>query len=173
MIVILSDDKKQSLGNKIYESIRSSGMEAEYISTSGLNIKPCYSCGSCSTKTYRRCVIKDDMDAILRKWVRADKIIIVTPVVWGSYSLDTKKVLDRIAVVGDLHYYVHKGEIVKGIQSNMKMVVVGVKERCCKEESEAFNSLVHENINIMNICGNAFVADPNSETAAIMEEVCG
>lgn len=173
MITILSDDKKQNIGNKLYGMFQSRGVAAEYISISGLNIKPCYSCGGCSTKTYGKCVIQDDMDVILRKMIRTDKLIWVTPVTFGSYSSDTKKVFDRSAVLGDTHYYVKKGELIKGMRNNVKEVfAVGVKDHCSKEEKDAFEKLLQENINIMNVGGKAFVVEQHSEIASIVEEIC-
>lgn len=173
MIAILSDDRKQDIGARIHEYIKSKGLEVEYISTSGLNIKPCYSCGGCSTKTYGKCILKDDMDAILRKVIHADKVIFVTPVLWGSYSTDTKKVFDRMAIIGDTHYYYRKGQIVKGSRSNMKqLIAVGVKDNCMEEEKDTFHKLVYENTHIMNIAGKSFVVGQQCDAESIAEEVC-
>lgn len=173
MITILSDDKKQNLGKRLYELINKKGVETVYISSAGLNIKPCYSCGACSTKTYGRCILEDDMDPILRTLVRADKLILATPVTWGSYSADIKKILDRMAILGDSHYYVRKKELIKGMRCNMKsMYAIGVKDNCSSEERDDFCTLLQENVKIMNIQGKAFVVNEQSELQSMVEEIC-
>ena len=173
MITIVSDDKKQSVGKRVYELIKAKGLEPEYISTTGLNIKPCYSCGACSTKTYAKCVLDDDMDPILRKLIRTERLILVTPVTWGSYSSDVKKILDRMAILGDSHYHVKKAELVKGMRSNIKqMFAIGVKDNCNTEEIDAFATLLHENVAIMDINGKAFVVNEESRIEPMVEEIC-
>jgi multimeric flavodoxin WrbA len=173
MITVLSDDKQQNQGKRLYELIKEKGIETEYISTTGLNIKPCYSCGACSTKTYGKCILVDDMDPILRKLIRTDKLILATPVTWGSYSSDIKKILDRTAIIGDSHYYVKKGELIKGMRSNLKhMFAIGVKNNCSTEEIEEFASILFENVKIMNIDGKAFVVNEDSKLESMVEEIC-
>lgn len=172
MIAILSDDEKQNIGRNLYECLVSRGQEAEYISTAGLDIKPCYSCGSCSTKSYLKCAVKDDMEPILRRMIHAETWILVSPLTWGSYSSSLKKVLDRTCILGDTHYYVKKGELVKSMRCNVRrLFAVGVKDLCSEDERNAFSSLHHENITIMNVHGKALVADMNCEAASIAEEI--
>lgn len=173
MITILSDDNKQSVGKRMHERMKTKGISTEYISVSGLNIKPCYSCGYCSTKSYGACVLDDDMDPILRKVVRSDTLILITPVTWGSYSSDIKKVLDRLAILGDSHYHVNNKELVKGMRCNIKeMFAIGVKDNCSKEEMDAFTTLLDENVTIMDIGGRAYVVNEDSKMDAVLEEIC-
>lgn len=173
MITIISDDKKQSTGKRVFELMKSKGIDVEYISTVGLNVKPCYSCGGCSTKTHGKCVINDDMDAILRKLIRTDKLVLISPVTWGSYSSDIKKVFDRSSILGDAYYYAKKGELVKGMRSNIKQLfAIGVKANCREEEKEVFHKLIYENVKIMNISGNSFIVEQESEILPVVEEIC-
>ncbi len=158
MITIISDDKEQKVGQRIREVLQRKGIETEYVSVSNADIKPCYGCGGCTYKTYGKCVIRDDTDEIFAKLIRSEVMLLVTPVTWGSYSYQIKKFMDKCAVIGDRHYYIVKGEIVKGIQGDIKrLYAVGVKEECSKEEKDTFRGLVAENINIMNINGNSCV----------------
>lgn len=173
MIIIVSDDKKQNIGKRVYEFIKKKGLETDYISTAGLNIKPCYSCGACNTKTYGKCILEDDMDFILRKISRADKVVYVTPVTFGTYSSDIKKILDRTAILGDSHYYVIKGELIKGMRCNMKqMHAIGVKDNCSAEERDDFDAILYENVKIMNIIGNAYIVNEDSSVETMVEEIC-
>lgn len=41
MIIVISDDKKENAGKSIYNHLQESNIEAEYISASERDIKPC------------------------------------------------------------------------------------------------------------------------------------
>jgi len=175
MIAILSDDEKQKVGLKIYEALKNRNIDAEYISVTQADVKPCYSCGGCTDKTYGKCVIRDDGDKIFPKLLNADILLVVSPLMWGSYSFKMKRVLDKISVIGDRHYFVKQGELVKKMQGNIKrFYAIGVKDVCSDKEKEVFSNLVSENINIMSTQGNSFVMASNiseNEISKIAEEV--
>lgn len=162
MITILSDDTNQRVGEQLYRSLCDKNIAAEYISTGAVNVGPCYSCGGCTDKTYGKCIHRDDCDVIFPKLLRSDVMVVVTPVTWGSYSFKTKRVFDKCAVIGDRHYYVKNGELVKGKLGHIqRFYAIGVKDDCRAEEKEVFDNLVAENIKIMNIKGKAFVVNKN------------
>lgn len=164
MIAILADETCEEIGRKAEHWLREKGKETAFISTAGLQIGTCYSCGYCSTKEYGKCFQKDDMETILRILVKSETMIVVSPVIFGSYSSGIKMVLDRICVICDSHYYVVKGEMVKGMRSDLEhFEVIGVKKDCREREWEYFQSLVLENIKIMNRKGHAFLLKKNDE----------
>lgn len=175
MVTILSDDSKQEVGHKLYEEFLQNQIEVEYVNVAEADVKPCYGCGGCTYKSFGKCVIRDDMDIICPKLIRTDYTIMVTPIVWGSYSYHSKKVLDKCAVIGDRYYHVKRGEIVKGIQGHFKLYVIGVKEGCSHEEANAFHNLVKENINIMDTKGSSYIVNPmhcEEHITNIVKEVC-
>lgn len=160
MIVILSDDAKQNVGMRIYKELCNKNIESEYISVSEAEVKPCLSCGGCTDKTYGKCVVRDDGDKIYPKLLKADIWILVAPLMWGSYSFKMKRVLDKVALIGDRHYFVKHGELVKKMNGNIKKFYgIGVKDNCNTKEKDVFSHLVAENINIMSIAGDSFVVD--------------
>lgn len=170
MITIISDDAKQNVGTRIYKELSSKNIDVEYISVSEAEVKPCYSCLGCTYKTYGKCVIRDDGDLIYPKLIAADKWLLVTPLMWGAYSHKTKRVLDKVAVIGDRHYYVKHKELVKGMQGNIKkFYAIGIKDDCSAEERNVFSDLVAENINIMNISGNSFVVNHDVSDSDILK----
>ena len=61
-----------------------------------MNIKYCVGCFSCWVKTPGLCVVKDDMEEILKSIAKTDYLIYVSPLVTGFISSETKKVMDRI-----------------------------------------------------------------------------
>lgn len=167
-IVILSDDSMQEVGKQIYDSLCLQDIEVHYISIGNVNVKPCYNCGGCTYKTYGKCIIRDDGDHIYPKLLNATTWIIVSPIMWGAYSFQTKRVLDKVALIGDRHYYVRRKELVKRMQGNMeKFIVIGVKEECSLEEKEVFTNLVKENLKIMSVTGKAFVLNDLSQESIL------
>jgi multimeric flavodoxin WrbA len=61
-----------------------------------LAIAPCAGCFGCWTRTPGECVIEDDARDVLRSYVGSDIVTYVTPVTFGGYSFQLKKLLDRI-----------------------------------------------------------------------------
>ena len=65
------------------EEVEKEGLETELISLAGKKIEPCDACGACQKG---KCHIKDDFDSVYRKMVKADGIILATPVYFGAAS---------------------------------------------------------------------------------------
>ncbi|MFW5915550.1 MAG: flavodoxin family protein [Planctomycetota bacterium] len=70
------------------------GMDGELIKLSDCRIEPCNSCWGC-VKT-RECTIKDDMtDTIIPKILKADIIVLGSPVYFNNVSAQMKAFMDR------------------------------------------------------------------------------
>lgn len=169
-IVILSDDIRQNVGKQLYDSLSNQNIDVQYISIGNVDVKPCYNCGGCTYKTYGKCIVRDDGDEIFPELLKATTWVIVTPIVWGTYSFQTKRVLDKVALIGDRHYYVSKKELVKRMQGNMKKYyAIGIKEECSLDEKEIFTNLIYENQRIMSVTGKAFVLKEESSQDSILQ----
>ncbi len=72
------------------------GSEADCFDIRSLTIRYCTGCWSCWWKTPGVCSIKDDMVALYPKIVRADALILASPVSAGFVSSLVKKVTDRL-----------------------------------------------------------------------------
>lgn len=84
------------LVKKIIEYIDSEGcseFETEYISLSGLNIKPCIGCEKC--KESKWCVQKDDWNAVAEKITECDVLIIGSPTYFYDVNGHSKNFIDR------------------------------------------------------------------------------
>lgn len=160
MMLIISDDTKGKWGRVLKEAIASRGVQVEHFSSNTLDIKPCVACSSCSGKTYGQCIIPDDMQALYPKIVTCQALILISPVFFGGVSYHIKKVMDRMAAVGDPRYHIRDGELVKGqTGKGMTYFMIGVRNRLSQAESSAFLSLHGENRHIMNTQGRAFIVD--------------
>jgi multimeric flavodoxin WrbA len=75
------------------------GAETELISLAGKTIKPCDGCRSC--RETKRCHIQDDdLPPIFEKMLKADGIILATPVYFGSATPEIKALIDRAGYWG-------------------------------------------------------------------------
>ncbi len=75
------------------EEIEKEGLETELITLAGKEIKPCDACQSC--RQTGKCHINDDLPPILEKMLKADGIILASPVYFGSASPQIKALIDR------------------------------------------------------------------------------
>jgi multimeric flavodoxin WrbA len=134
-------------------------VESDYISLEHTDVKPCVNCGGCSSKTYGRCVVRDDGDWIYPKVVRSDALILVTPIVFGGYSFKLKRVLDKFGLFMDRRYYVVNGELTKGGLSDriFKCFAVGFNAKNDDRDATAFKRLFHELLTITQGAGRAYV----------------
>jgi len=75
------------------------------------DIAPCGGCFGCWTKTPGECVIADSAHDVLRSYVASDLVVYATPVTFGGYSSQLKKMLDRLIPVLDPRFVVMGGEV--------------------------------------------------------------
>lgn len=175
MIVIVSDNEKEQIGTRLHRYLLEQGQEARLIPASGRDVKPCFSCGGCTDKTFGKCIIRDDMDEILPVLGKAERIIYTTPVVWGGMSYDIKRILDKTALLGNHFYKLRNKEIVKGsITDNHSFIMIGVSEKPSIKTKDSFHGLAKEIANIMDADNLTKILQPDAsdaEISAIAKEV--
>ncbi len=163
MITILADEGNNTAGLKLYQAFASKGVEADYVPLKDVAVKPCVGCNGCTYKTYGKCVVRDDGDWIYGKILRSDAVLVVSPILFGGYTVKTKRVLDKFGLIMDRHYFVVKGEMTKGgfKDRQFKLFALGVQEENDPQEAEAFCSLVHETNVIVRGGGKAYTTGPS------------
>ena len=167
MIVIVSDDRG-GCGLALKEALTQAGAQVVHFAANTLIIKPCSACGSCSGKTYGRCVIPDDMQQIFPMIAGCQSLVLVSHVVFGGVNCHIKKVMDRMAALGDPRYYVNDGELTKGMSGQgMNHYMVGIGDNLSEAEKMAFLDLHAENRKIMSAKGQAFILESRPEQALI------
>jgi multimeric flavodoxin WrbA/putative sterol carrier protein len=68
----------------------------EIITVSQKNIEPCRGCFCCWEKTPGKCIIADDMNGILDKYINADLVVWSFPLYYYSAPSQTKALIDRL-----------------------------------------------------------------------------
>ena len=99
VLVILGSPRKKgnssTLADRISRGAKSAGAEVETLFLQDLKISPCRGCDTCQKHNSKGCAIKDDMQQIYPKLIRADAWVIASPVYWFTMSAQTKIFMDR------------------------------------------------------------------------------
>ena len=82
-----------TLCDEFVRGSRDAGHRVEKIFLGDRNISYCTGCGICNTT--HRCVLQDDMADILERMVRADVIVMATPVYFYTMNAQMKTLIDR------------------------------------------------------------------------------
>ncbi len=88
------NSNSELLAAKAQQGAESAGNHAELISLRGKDIRFCQGCLACQ-KT-EKCVIRDDVSAILEKVKTADTLVFATPIYYYELSGQLKTLLDRL-----------------------------------------------------------------------------
>ena len=97
-ILILSGSPRKGgnsdyLCDKFAEGAREAGHSVEKIFVSAKKIGYCRACYAC--RETHKCILNDDMADILDKMIRADVLVLASPVYFYSVNAQIKTVLDR------------------------------------------------------------------------------
>ena len=84
-----------ALAARISRGAESAAAEVETLFLQDLEISPCRGCDTCRKPDSKGCAIKDDMQGIYPKLIRADAWVIASPVYWFTMSAQTKIFMDR------------------------------------------------------------------------------
>ncbi len=112
-----------------------------------IKIAPCQGCFGCWIQTPGECIIKDYEAEIIKMMVQSDLIIHYTPITFGGYSSELKKVIDRsipvllpffTKVKRELHHK-HRYENLPSV------IVVGILSHPDEEKEKIFKTLVYRN----------------------------
>jgi multimeric flavodoxin WrbA len=123
------------------------GAQATVFKLREIQISDCLGCFGCWIKTPGECVIGDAAKDIVKKLVHCDLTVFVTPIVFGGYSYELKKILDRqicrelpffTKVNGEVH---HQPRYAK----HARLVALGVLPKPDLESEAIFKTLVSRN----------------------------
>lgn len=97
IIIISSTPRKDGNSDILCDQFMKGALEAghkvEKIALRKKTLHPCFGCGACQKS--HRCVQKDDMATILDRLVKADVIVMATPVYFYTMSAQMKMLIDR------------------------------------------------------------------------------
>ncbi len=173
--VIMDGTKgKNTIGEAIEELVQQSKEDILYFKLEDLDIKPCRNCGGCTYKKPGECVFEDDMPQLLEVIRRARACIWVTPITLGGYNSITKKVIDKLQLIGIPTMIVYKGRLqhpnsLKGIDDGNFISIGIVEETTTDKEKENFKFLIKENGLITCSIGYPFLVEGVKDKEKIKE----
>jgi hypothetical protein len=92
----LDNQEMTKIRSIVTKEFNDCGWEIENIDLENLSISKCLGCFGCWVKTPGICVINDEGRTIAEKVIQSDIVIFFTPVVFGGYSSELKKAIDRL-----------------------------------------------------------------------------
>lgn len=92
----------ETLLDAALDAAAASGAATEKIVLNELAIRPCQACGGCDRTG--RCVIRDGMDTVYDVLLRADGLIIASPLYFASVTAQLKAMIDRCHCVWVRHF---------------------------------------------------------------------
>jgi multimeric flavodoxin WrbA len=99
VLVILGSPRRKgnssTLAARISRGAKSAGAEVETVFLHALKISPCRGCNTCQKENSKGCAVKDDMQEIYPKLIKADAWVIASPIYWFTMSAQTKIFMDR------------------------------------------------------------------------------
>lgn len=139
-------------------------------------INPCTGCFGCWLKNPGICIIDDDSQDVVRKIINSDIVIYLTPVVFGGYSYELKKLLDKticllapefINIDKEMH---HK----KRYEKYPGILGIGVLNRHDDEAEMNFRELIYRNsINMHSPLHGAEVILSEDTEADVVNKLLG
>ncbi len=140
-----------------------------YIHLPSLKIAHCVGCFGCWTRTPGKCVIHDDAPQVYTAIAKCDTVLYISRVVYGSYDVPMKTMLERAIPVQQAFIRIHQNET-HHIHRNprLKKATILAYGDLSPEGQEIFRELVGRNAKNMNFESYDIIfttADRLNETA--------
>jgi len=141
------------LDDSIHRWLKQQGWQVMTRTLCDLKIAPCIGCFGCWVKTPGVCVIDDEGRDVAAQIVGSDLVVYVTPIQFGGYSYELKKVIDRSIPILSPYFRWVNGEVhhKKRYDTYPSVAAFAWSEgERDAEEREVFETLVKRNaINMM------------------------
>ena len=99
------------VGEVVVSVLEDGGWETDCYALHEIEIADCSGCGACALKTPGLCVLPDAANEIMSKQARSDLFVLLTPLTFGGYSSQLKKMLDRTMGMCIPVYRFYRGEL--------------------------------------------------------------
>lgn len=112
-----------------------------------MKLAHCVGCFGCWVKSPGICVEADDGREIVKAIVQSDVTVLFTPVTFGGYSPDLKKMVDRFIPIASPFFQLDHGELhhPPRYSKRPRLLVVGVQRHKNESEAHIFRTLAGRN----------------------------
>jgi len=105
------EGRLDQIADLLRAELESGGWAADVLTLRAITVAPCAGCFACWVKTPGECVMPDGNRAITAATIASDLSILLTPVVFGGYSSELKKVIDHQIVLVSPFFMRIDGEV--------------------------------------------------------------
>ena len=115
------------LCRQVVKGAEDNGAEVEYIDLYSYDFKGCMSCFACHLKKNKEnplCYWRDDLKEILKKCLKADAIVIGTPIYYGSITSSAQAFLERLLFAADTYLLDEEGNRISKIKKEIKTAMI-------------------------------------------------
>ncbi len=131
------------------ENLQTDKYSYEWINVREMNVNTCIGtkCLACQFKTPGICKQKDDMQWLYPKLIQANLLVFLTPISFGSYHSELKKVIDRFVPLDIPVYTIYQGELHHKCRYEKmpNLLSVGFLKNENQESMKIFNKLTERN----------------------------
>ncbi|KPA17686.1 nadph-dependent fmn reductase [Candidatus Magnetomorum sp. HK-1] len=145
---LLPDDKGlKPVNDIICELLEQNGYDVLIFQLNELNLNHCIGCFGCWIKTPGVCIIHDDAQKIHKEIMQSDSVVLVTPVSFGGYSSQLKKIIDRLIpnILPHFNYYHDEIHHIPRYLHYPKLIAIGIQDNSDNHETNTFKLLVGRN----------------------------
>jgi len=106
------DGNTAILINHVFRELEKKGIETELVQLSGKKIHGCIACYKCFEGRDQRCAVKDDVaNECIEKMVKAEGIILGSPVYFTDVTAEMKALMDRAGFVSMANGGMYKNKV--------------------------------------------------------------
>lgn len=137
----------ESISSILIGELERHGFEVELIPLRETKVAPCQGCFDCWVKTPGECKTNDFGREVVKKIVQSDLIIHFTPIIFGGYSSELKKVIDRFIPIILPFFTIRTGEIhhTYRYKNRASIISIGILDSWDMENESIFKELVYRN----------------------------
>ena len=165
----------ESFRNIILEELKNAGWTPESILLHEANIKGCLGCFKCWDTTPGLCIQqKDEAPGIVKKFLRSGLVVFLSPLTFGGYSSELKKIIERMLGILQPGFTMQSGEShhLKRYESYPSLLAVSVSEMQDVEGERIFKTLVkRHSLNFYPPKYRAVVFQSNDKEISVRERI--
>jgi len=106
------DGNTTILINHVFRELEKEGVETELVQFSGKKIHGCIACYKCFENKDQRCAVKDDIaNECIEKMIKAEGIILGSPVYFTDVTAEMKALIDRAGFVSMANGGMYKNKV--------------------------------------------------------------
>ena len=141
------DKLTEKICGYLCQELAEQNYEPEILNLADIEIAPCLGCFGCWVKTPGVCVIDDAARDITRTYIQSGMVIFISPITFGGYSYELKKVFDRLIPILSPFFKNVGGEIHHQMRYERypRFLVTGILPEPDREKEEIFNTLTARN----------------------------